>query len=180
MLLVITVVVLAVVYARFAVAAIHINRVLYFMSVGDARGLVMYLYCSGAWSLAVFPGIAALQALAPLLSKAAVIGAGNSFWGGLPAFFLSVAGFVAGSLYAYAAGLVLGLIPSNLAWFRAERAESFISGYGHYAALLFYAIPFPPLGLVSYLAGFLALDIKKFLLACIIGQILGYFWCLRL
>lgn len=178
MLVAVSVVILAVVYTRFTAVTIHINRVLYFMSVADARGLVMYLYSSGAWSFAASLGITALQALAPLLSKAAVIDANSSFWGSLPAFFLSVAGFVIGSLYAYAAGSVFGSIVSSQINCRMERVERFASRYGHYTVLLFYALPFPPLGFISYLAGLLVLDIKKFLPACILGQILGYFWCL--
>ncbi len=154
--------------------SINVNRIMEMLFTDDAKGISMYFYEFGSLSYIISIGANAIQILIPPISKLAVIKANANFFGIEMGMLLSVIGLIIGLIYAYSIGELLGIaiIKRILSEERVHKLKDFNNKYGSYLIFVICIMPNPIFAAVAYIAGFLLVDFKKFIIAAILGKII--------
>jgi len=112
---------LALFYLCWADFAINFNRLLGMLVYGDAKGLSMYFKQAGQWGAVPLAfGVGMLQGLVPPVPPEVVARANSSFFGPLPGFLLSAAGYFSGAAAAVAIGRLVNRLISRLVARRSQ------------------------------------------------------------
>lgn len=150
----------------------YINWIADMLLTADFNSLKQLILSSGIWAPFISVGLMILQSLiAPLPSLVLVL---VNAW---------IFGWLKGAFYSWLGSLLGAALCFNLArWYgrpgmeklfgrqKLKKADAFFRRYGTYAVLIARLTPILSFDLISYAAGFTAIDLRTFLLATAVGQ----------
>lgn len=150
----------------------HVNWIAEMLFTADFNSLKQLILSFGIWAPFISIGLTILQALIAPLPSLVLVLVNAWIFGWLKGAFYSWLGSLLGAAFCFKLARWYGRpgIEKLFGSQKIKRADSFFRRYGTYAVLIARLTPILSFDLISYAAGFTAIDLRTFLLATAVGQ----------